>query len=140
MVEIIEEAELEKFERHIGKGSSLELKIGDKTDTFVLKPLPLSSLPDLFRVFKAFAKLRPGSEEEFFDKLDEETSKKMTQLAMDTMKLSYPNMSEEKLELFVSTNFMPILTKVFEINDLGLKKIAPRALARIKKMRGPEKK
>ncbi len=135
MSEITDE-ELEKFDRHIAKEAILELNDGDKVDKFVLKPLPLKELPSLFKIFRAFSKIKPGNEAEFFDNLNEEVSNTMMKLALNTVKRSYPDMPDEKLESFVSNNFMPILTKIFEINDLGMRKIAPRALAKIKKMRG----
>lgn len=113
--------ELEKFKRYIGKPIEIELEAEDGTkEIFELKPLPLKMIPEMLLIGKSFAKVpmdAPG--EKFLECLDEDTTDRMRRLVEETLKRSYPELPQDLLDQFGAHNFMPLVSKIFEINNLG---------------------
>lgn len=118
--------DLEKFKRYIGKPSTLELEAEDGTkEAFELKPLPFENLDDILLIGKTFAKI-PDIEnqanipiEKFLEILDKDTIDKMKNIVKITLETSYPDLPKEIREGFGSKNFLPLITKIFEINSMG---------------------
>lgn len=129
----------EKFRRHLGGGTHIKLKLEDGTeDDFILKPLGIDDAPKLLAVYR---KLQGAKEDNFFEKFDEETTKKIIELIVLTLRKSYPDISEELLKDFAVNNFFELMNTIFEINDLGGKKMAQdeKVLKRIEAMKQKQK-
>jgi len=127
----IEESELEKFEKHLGKPTGI--KIGE--DTFNLLPLDVEDLPDLLRILQKFSGIKEGEEEKWLERMDTETTGRLTKLIVKTLKISYPKMDEEKLKRFASVNFIPMVVALFQINTMGAEKADVKVMERIKELR-----
>jgi len=118
--------DIEKFKRYIGQSSTLELEAEDGTkETFELKPLPFEYVSELLMIGKTFAKI-PASEkgeeipaEKFLEILDQETIERMQKIVKATLKASYPELPEDVMNAFATRNFLPLVTKIFEINSMG---------------------
>jgi len=127
----ITKEEIEKFEKHLGMAQ--ETKIGE--DTFYFLPLYAEDIPSLLRVIQQFtAKVKPGQEEKWLEALDKETAEILVELNKKTVKISYPKLSDEKINRFVSANFISLTIALFNINDLGAKKIG-KVKERLEKIR-----
>jgi len=128
--------DVDKFMSHLGK--SREFKIGE--DTFHFKPLTVEYLPDVFSILNKVA----ANEEAPLSNLDEQSISVLTNLIRVMIKKSYPDLaksfadklikegvSEEKAESqaqnmideFIFNNYFPLVTALFEVNDLGAPKI-----------------
>ena len=119
MVEI-EENEIKKFEKHMGLAQ--EFKIGE--DTFKFLPLRAEDIPELLKVIRVFTtKVKPGEEENWLEAMDKETIEILVKLIKKMVKISYPKLSEEQIDNFVSANFIALSVALFQINDLGAKKV-----------------
>ena len=111
----ISEEEIKKFERHMGKGQ--EITIGE--DMFIFEPLLSDDLPTLLRLLSAFSKLKEGEEHKWVDMLDDKSSQQLVGLTKNMVKKSYPKLTDEQIDKFVSSNFVSLTTALFQINDLG---------------------
>lgn len=119
MGEITQE-EIEKFEKHMGLAQ--EVQIGE--DTFKFLPLYAEDIPDLLRIIQMFtSKVKPGEEERWLEALDNETATILVDLMKKMVQISYPKLSEDKINNFVSANFISLSVALFQINDLGAKKV-----------------
>ncbi len=137
MVEMTEE-EIKKFEKHMGLAQ--EFKIGK--DTFKFLPLRAEDIPDLLRVIKTFTiKVKPGEEDKWLEAMDEESTRLMVKLIKKMVKISYPQLTDEQIDNFVSANFIALSIALFQINDLGARKIGRirERLEKLKAMRKPKK-
>jgi len=113
--------EIEKIKRHLGVGVPFELENEDGTkDTITLKPLGIESIPDLLMAQKLFVGM-DKDDTAFIKNLNKEGVEILNKIIMDTLKLSIPDADEETLKQFAAQNFMPLLSKIFEINSMGAK-------------------
>jgi len=121
----MDKIDLERQRKHLGKGGYLELNNEDGTvDKFYLNQLTLEDLPDLLYVL---SKLQQAENPEAaFTALDKESIDIITKLALKSIKNSpdFKDFSEEEKKQFIVANFMPIMQKIFEINDLGASKMS----------------
>lgn len=107
------------FDKYIGKPGNLELVDENGTiDTFQLEQLGIEHLGDLMTVQEALAKFAkdPENVSQYFTS---EITSKMNSIVMVTLKTSFPDISEEKLEKFAKNNFVQILSAIFRINGYG---------------------
>jgi len=137
--------DIEKFKSHLGKAR--EYKIG--SDTFYFKPLTVEYLPELFTIIN---KLSINAEAPLSN-LDKESVNTLTNLVRAMIKKSYPNLeqefaeklvkegkSEEEakkeaqniIEEFIFANFFPLVTALFEVNDLGAPKLETSKMSSLK--------
>lgn len=101
---------MDKFDRHVGNGQAITID----EDTFVIKPLGVSHMKDFFKLMRKFDGAK--KEEDFLRNLDDETSDTISRIIMATLKKSYPEIAQEKLEEFGMKNFGVILPAIFEVN------------------------
>lgn len=114
-------ADIEKFKRYIGQSSALELEAEDGTkETFEIKPLPFKYISELVLIGKAFAKIpEDAPPEDFLQCLDEQTLARMKNIVEAVLEISYPDLPQDIRDAFATRNFIPLITKIFEINSLG---------------------
>lgn len=119
----------EVAKRHMAEGG--ELKIGE--DSFNIKPLTMKELPSLMSVMNS---MNSAKQENFMEAMTEEVTEKVAMLCERSIELSYPDWTPETIDAFVISNFMPLMTKVFEINDLGAANMSKdrEIVAKVKRM------
>ena len=111
--------ENEKFERHIDKPSKMLLKDSQgKLTEFEIKPLGYEYIKDILAISRLFAK---GPD--WLDCAKEEDFETMKRLVNATVDVSFPDLPEETKKEFAKSNFLPILLKCLEINNLGSSKM-----------------
>ena len=109
----MDENELKKWERHIGKPQEFEFEDNEgNKDKFLLKPLPIEFIGDLLYVSNAMLELSQGKDENL-----EKGMAKAQKLIMETLKSSYPEILEEILLGFAKRHFMDLINAIFEINQ-----------------------
>lgn len=90
-----------------------------KEESIILKPLPLGTVKDLFKIMNAIQK--HTNEDKTVDVLgvladDDVIADKITKVIKDTVKKSYPDMAEDVLDDFVAVNMFTLLPLVIEVN------------------------
>lgn len=95
------------FDRHINP--SAKLVIGE--DTFYLKPLKYKYMPKFWKLINSTSKFKEG-ENTFNDEIIE----LLLELEYATIKESYPDIKEEKLQDFVRDNMFSIFPIMMELN------------------------
>jgi len=116
--------DVERQKKHLGYGGYLELKNEDgSVDRFYLPQLTLEHAPDLLYVMSKFQKANP---ENPLEGIDKQTFKILIDLVMATINMSpdFRNYSEEEKKRFVHANLIPLITKLFEINDMGAAQVS----------------
>lgn len=125
------------FDRYIVKTKELVLEKDGSKDTFVLHPLPMKFLPDLFEILR---KMTSGGLDKTADMPEEEQIKSMMSildretitialnLVYETMKISYPTEDDKTLQMFSKDNLWTIFPLVLEMNSLS-----PNSMETIKK-------
>lgn len=137
--------DIEKLKSHLGKAR--EYKIGK--DTFYFKPLTVEYLPEMFSIIN---KLSINTEAPLSN-LDKESVSTLTNLVRVMIKKSYPNMERDYIEKltkegvseeeakkeaqntideFIFANFFPLVTALFEVNDLGAPKLETSKMSSLK--------
>lgn len=137
--------DIEKFKSHLGKPK--EYKIGE--DTFLFRPLTVEYLPELFTII---SKLSVNTETPLSN-LDKESINTLANLIRVMIKRSYPNLesdfaeqlmeegvreeeakreAENMVEEFIFSNFFPLVTALFEVNDLGAPKLETSKMSSLK--------
>lgn len=132
--------ENEKFERHIDKPSKMILKDSQgKLTEFEIKPLGYEYIKDILVISRLFTK---GPE--WLNYAKEEDFEIMKKLVNATIDVSFPELPEKTKKEFAKSNFLPILLKCLEINNLGSSKMAliEEKIRRIRyaKVKGNQKK
>ncbi len=115
----IDKEELKKFEKHMGIAQ--EVQIGD--DVFRLRPLYAEDIPDLLKIIQEFTNLKEGEEGRWLELMKKETSEIFIKLMKKMVSISYPDLSDNQVADFTSANFIPLSIALFQINDLGAKKV-----------------
>lgn len=83
-----------------------------------LRPLTGRFLPKLFAVLQSF-NFKQGEEidtSEVMKSFDEATVQKLHELLLETFKKSYPKEDAEKLDEFVTQNFLQLFPALIEVN------------------------
>ena len=106
-----------KFEKHIGKGESIEID----GEEFVLKPLTTEFIPDFFRAMKAFSGASSGgiTPAEILSNLDEEGLNAIKNMVEETLKKSFPDewaKNSEEVKTFGLKYMHILIAKIFELN------------------------
>lgn len=97
-----------------------EFKIDNngKEETILLKPLPLSNIPNLFKIMNEIQKHTIDKQVDVLGVLS--SDKDTTLLIMDvikaTVKKSYPELEDNLVDEFVAVNMFQLLPLVIEVN------------------------
>ena len=108
----------EKVRRHLGKGQTM--KLGE--DEFLIKPLTIEELTDWAYLLKELSKeSKKKTDEELkvtgiIELMSSEVLTKAKELAIKTIELSYPDWEESLRKDFVMSNFVSLISIMFEIN------------------------
>lgn len=111
------------FDKYLGKPGELKLVDEDgNIDVFHLEQLSFEYMADIIAVQDALSKAGkdPTNITQY---INPEIAQKMNRLVMDTLKMSFPDANEQKLDGFGKNNFMSILTAIFQINSYGFDKM-----------------
>lgn len=115
--------------RHMALGKTY--KLGD--DTFVFKPLGTEYIPDIMELMDELIAFKDVDEKTFetnpqmiFKLFKRETVKRLVILSKETIKISYPDWSEDVTDSFVASNFFMLFFIICELNkfdtDTGIQK------------------
>lgn len=106
------EEEIKKWERHIAKPMEFvfEDEEGNK-DKFLLKPLTIEDMGDLYYVSTASVELSKGNRQDL-----NEMTERASKLILKTLRLSYPDIPEETLEGFAKSHFAELTNAIFQVN------------------------
>ena len=126
---------MSKFARHLPQGKSVTCK-NDKgeEDVFVLQPLPWSEVSSFFDIMKVMGsgkikkeELEKLSEEEagamFLEKFSADTIKKIQEMVLATLKVSYPEEDDEITEKFAAAHMWEFFPVIMELNASGMDKM-----------------
>jgi len=114
----------ELFAKHINPIQKVEIN----GDEFKLKPLQWKDMPKFWKftnkITKAFnfgeikegEELTPEQQAHFSESLDEDTIDILLELELNTMKISYPETSEEVLKSFVKDNIFELMPHIILVN------------------------
>lgn len=113
---------IEIIRKHLGKGGFFELTNEDGTvDKFYMPPVPADMAGELWYVYSKFS----GKPEDFMKLVDRDIFNILTDLITKTLKESedFKGMEDNEIQRFAVANMIPIVTKFFEINDMGAGKM-----------------
>ena len=109
------EEELKRWERHIGKAQEYEFEDNEgNKDKFLLVPLPLEFIGDLLFVSDTMNEMAVKGSSSRFD----ESIKRAEKIILETLKLSYPEIPEETLKGFAKKHFVKLIGAILELNHL----------------------
>lgn len=110
---------IEAMKKHIKPDA--KVTIGD--DTFILKPLNYQELPVLWKVITAISQVKKKADEsdiEFsqrvMSEIDKDVMADLTYLCIKSLMNSYPEVDEDTISRFVSTNLLTIASEVLQLN------------------------
>jgi len=132
----MDEIELKRWERHLAKPIEVEIvdDEGNK-DKILLKPLGMEYIGDLLFASNVSIEMANGKQENIV-KGTEVASK----LILETLKMSYPEISEDVLKGITKKHFFTLLNGVFEVNRFGSKTAkVEEKLDKIRKLNKEEK-
>jgi len=100
--------------QYLATGKKVEITLPDGTKgELILKPLGMKALPRLFKMFENF---KGSKEEEIGEHMTEETITDIIEIVYDTLKKSYPEISEEAIEEITSQNAIELFPEIIELN------------------------
>ena len=91
------------------------IKVGDKEETYKLKPLLGRFYPKFSSLLTKLQKATINDSVDF-EKLEPSTFGDAHELCVETLKKSYPNQNTEELEEFVSQNLFNLIPAPIEVN------------------------
>jgi hypothetical protein len=94
----------------------VKIKIGDKEETYLLKPLSGKFYPKFSLLLSKFQKVTSTENGVDLEKVDSSTFGIAHELCLETMKKSYPDQKEESLDEFVTQNLFSIIPALIEVN------------------------
>ena len=113
---------LEAMRRHLGRANVVKLENDDGTyNEIEIKPLPFECIPEFWSIFQSFADAGLGANEEMDLKtmmkaLNKEVIETINSLLLKSLKITYPDADENLLKEFIASNFMELMTAMFEVN------------------------
>ena len=90
----------------------LDYKIKDKDGeehTFNFKPLPFRFYPELFKILAVIQKYQGDDENALFQLLSDDSMASLLNLELEMVKNSFPDLSDEDAERFVSSNCFQLI-------------------------------
>lgn len=114
--------DISKFKKFTRKPVTVKLKAPDGSeDDFLISPLTNEDLVDYMNVSNEFAaKYKNAKKEEdpsiIFKEIPKDIWVKLIYLCKKSIKISYPDLDDETLNSFVSSNFIQIFPKLTEAN------------------------
>lgn len=94
----------------------VELKVGDNTYKYKLRPLSGRYLPKFYKIISKTQELNLEDDKEMFKLLDEETISILHELSLKTLQKSYSDVDEETLDEFVSQNLLQMMEGLIKVN------------------------
>jgi hypothetical protein len=89
-----------------------------KEESILLKPLPVANIPELFKIVAEIQRFTTAGTTDVLSVLssDADTAKLIVNVVRASVKKSYPEMSDDVLDDFVSMNMFQLLPLVIEVN------------------------
>ena len=94
----------------------VKIKVGDKEETYKLRPLTGRYYPKFTSVISHLQKVSSEDSTVDMSKLDPEIFGSIHELCFQTFKKSYPEQKDEVLEEFITQNLFQIIPALIEVN------------------------
>ena len=76
---------------------------------FTFKPLPFRLYPKAFGIFSKFSDMKTEDANDMLKVLDEKTLTELSAILKEMVARSYPDLSEDKVEIFVMSNLFQLI-------------------------------
>ena len=121
----------EMMKRHLGKGDFVELVGADGTVDKIYMPLVcIDDSPDYIVLTTKLSDMKEDSN--LMEILNQDDINTIHRILINTLMGSVNGLSEDEMGQFIVANFLPLMTKMFEINKLGSDAMPESSIDKIK--------
>ena len=121
----------EMMKRHLGKGDYVELVGSDSTVDKIYMPLVcIDDSPDYIVLATKLSDMKEDGN--LMDILNHEDINTIHRILINTLMSSVDGLSRDEMGEFIVANFLPLMTKMFEINKLGSDAMPESSIDKIK--------